>query len=375
MDDDLPNSFCCFVWFKTFSYLIRRIHVSGDRGRERGRDRDRGRDFGRDRDRDRGDRDRWRNRESDRGRRYERGYDRFRGPRDRSREGDRSKERDRSRERGRSRERDRSRERGRSRERDRSRERGRSKDRDRSRERGRSPEHRRSRERNADPEKGKVPRSRDRSRESNERDKSRESEQDKRKSRSRGNSRNKDDVETREPGKEEKTEPDVLRKGVEESENSEEKSGIDSKSGAEKKGNDDDKGGWKTLESQSISDERKDDSGTKGIAKPFFAQGFGFSTSGKKVVSLKSATNLAAKPSLFEEESEPEKKLDMFSTDAEDNVDKNTDEKAAVKTDAGTREDSHNSAIHKAEDTKSLVVPEQSVSEEKDNIVKVMILS
>ena len=72
------------------------------------------------------------------------------------------------------------------------------------------------------------------------------------------------------------------------------------------------KGGWKTLDASKAEDSVPD---TENNTKPLLGQGFGLAGTSAKLVSLKTGTNLAAKPSLFKEENKPEKKLDMFSAD------------------------------------------------------------
>ncbi len=49
-------------------------------------------------------------------------------------------------------------------------------------------------------------------------------------------------------------------------------------------------------------------------------EGFGFVGPPVKYGSLKPGVQLAAKPSLFDEESKPEKKIDMFSMDSDDEM-------------------------------------------------------
>lgn len=147
-------------------------------------------------------------------------------------------------------------------------------------------------------------------------------------------------------GKDDNMEPDVKRKKVENSEEKKEESKPDSndeklaktegdskvgeESQPEDKSNQEvnpdkdagQKGGWKTVKQESSSEDKKGmkkEPEQEGVVKPVLGQGFGFGTVPKKFGSLKSGTGLAAKPSLFEEEAKPEKKLDLFSADSDDN--------------------------------------------------------
>eukprot|EP00794_Sanderia_malayensis_P000209 gene209-825_t len=273
---------------------------AGDKRRDRGdRYRDRSKDYDRGRHRDhdsRGDRSRDRDRDRDRRR--------FSG-RDRDRDFGRDRDRDGDRDRGRDRDYDRDR---RHPDRDRYRSRDRSKDRNRSRDRSRDRD--RSRGRDSD-------RSRDRDRDS---DKERESDRSRRSSRD------------QEPGRSEKKtddsldEPDLkkVKNDVMESEKIE---------------TEDDKGGWKTLEkpSSDVSQtEKPEDTSTK----PLLQQGFGFVGS---QVKKGSSLQLAAKPSLFDDDNKPEKKIDMFSLDSDD-------EMKEVAKEEVKQEDGENTTIKKEED-------------------------
>ena len=214
-----------------------------------------------------------------------------------------------------------------------------------------------------------MSRSRERSRESN--DKSRDGEPERHKSKSRGSSKSVGDVGTKESETEEKMEPEVKRKRVDDNEEkAEEKSDEGEKCKSDE--NNDQKGGWKTLQVGSVGDEKKDVIENEGSGKPFLAQGFGFGTNNKKLSSLKSVTNLAAKPSLFEEESKPEKKLDMFSVDSEDDADKSKGN-AIAKTDVDALGSEQISTIVKSDGVQKSNDNQQKDIEKVDVYEKVII--
>lgn len=95
------------------------------------------------------------------------------------------------------------------------------------------------------------------------------------------------------------------------------------KEGEHEEGKADDKGGWKTL-GVVASEEVQEPKPVEAPAKPLLQQGFGFGGQPMKYGTLKTGSQLAAKPELFKEEKDTEKKIDMFSVDSdEEGKDKN----------------------------------------------------